>query len=383
MINFKTLGNNKDMVTVNLTKRGYILDADNIIEQQKNINQTKKDIENINAKINKQLHQPEDKDLLKELKKKLIEQENELALITDLVPNIIHETVPPGKGAEDNPIIKIADLEHLDTGDYCTKAKPLGLDIEAGVDLAGARFTVMRGEVAKLHRKLINTALDFYGTQGYEEFYVPNLVKKDIVFGTAQYPKFKEEIFTTHMNDELFLVPTGEVPLTNIVRNKVLKENEVETRMMTHTPCFRKEVGAAGKDTKGIIRQHQFEKVELVRTCLPENGLINLHEMMNDVEAFIKTLNLKYRIIELCAGDLGFAGHKAYDFEIWFAHDKRWREIATITWCHDFQARRMNTRFKRDGKTEFVHTLNGTGLAAGRVMAAILENNCIDGKIIF
>lgn len=383
MINFKTLTYDKEIITANLAKRGYTLEADNIIAQQKNLNQTKKDIEIINAKINKQLHTHEDKELLKELKKKLIEQEVQLELITYLVPNTIHETVPLGKGAEDNPTIKIADIEHLDTGDYCTKAKPFGLDIEAGVDLAGARFTVMRGDIAKLHRKLINTALDFYGTKGYEEFYVPNLVKKEIIFGTAQYPKFKEEIFTTDMNEELFLVPTGEVPLTNIVRNKLLKDNEVENKMITHTPCFRKEVGAAGKDTKGIIRQHQFEKVELVRTCLPENGLINLNEMMNDVEDFIKTLNLKYRIIELCAGDLGFAGHKAYDFELWFAHDKRWREIATITWCHDFQARRMNTRFKRNGKPEFIHTLNGTGLAAGRVMAAMLENNFIDGKIKF
>jgi seryl-tRNA synthetase len=383
MINFKTLAHDKDNVAANLLKRGYILEHEQILGKQKQLNELKHEIEKINAKINRQEHTPEEKEQLKQFKKDLVTVENEYEDIIHLVPNIIHDTVPPGKGAEDNPVVKVANIEHLDTGDYIKKGKPLGLDIEAGVELAGARFTVLRGEVAKLHRKLINTALDFYTDQGYEEIYVPNLVKKEIVFGTAQYPKFKEEIFTTHMNEDLFLLPTGEVPLTNLVRDRVLKENEVETKMMTHTPCFRKEVGAAGKDTKGIVRQHQFEKVELVRTCLPENGLKNLEEMMEDVEKFIKTLNLQYRIIELCAGDLGFAGHKAYDFELWFAHDKRWREIASITWCHDFQARRMNARFKRNGKPELIHTLNGTGLAAGRVMAAILENNCVDGKIIF
>lgn len=383
MINFKTLAHDTKTVTANLLQRGYVLDHETILTKQKEINDLNQEIEKINTKINKQEHTPEEKEKLKQFKKELIEIEAQYKDIIYLVPNIIHATVPPGKGAEDNPVVKVAEIEHLDTGDYIKKGKPLGLDIEAGVDLAGARFVVLRGEVAKLHRKLINNALDFYTEQGYEEIYVPNLVKKEIVFGTAQYPKFKEEIFTTEMNEELFLLPTGEVPLTNLVRNKILKENEVETKMMTHTPCFRKEVGAAGKDTKGIVRQHQFEKVELVRTCRPENGLTNLNEMMDDVEKFVKTLNLKYRIIELCAGDLGFAGHKAYDFELWFANDKRWREIASITWCHDFQARRMNTRFKRNGKPELIHTLNGTGLAAGRVMAAILENNCVDGKIIF
>lgn len=383
MINFKHLAHDKENIAANLLKRGYTLEINDILEKQKHLNQIKMDIEVINAKVNRQEHAPEDKEKLKQLKIELGVAEKEYENVVFLVPNIVHATVPLGKGAEDNPVVKVADIEHADTGDYIKKGKLLGLDIEAGVDLAGARFTVLRGEVAKLHRKLINTALDFYTDKGYEEIYVPNLVKKDIVFGTAQYPKFKEEIFTTEMNEELFLLPTGEVPLTNLVRNKVLKEHEIETKTMTHTPCFRKEVGAAGKDTKGIVRQHQFEKVELVRTCLPENGLDNLNQMMQDVEDFVKTLNLKYRIIELCAGDLGFAGHKAYDFELWFANDKRWREIASITWCHDFQARRMNARFKRNGKPELIHTLNGTGLAAGRVMAALLENNCVDGKIKF
>ena len=221
MINFKHLAHDKENIAANLLKRGYTLEINDILEKQKHLNQIKMDIEVINAKVNRQEHAPEDKEKLKQLKIELGVAEKEYENVVFLVPNIVHATVPLGKGAE------------------------------------------------------------------------------------------------------------------------------------------------------------------LVRTCLPENGLDNLNQMMQDVEDFVKTLNLKYRIIELCAGDLGFAGHKAYDFELWFANDKRWREIASITWCHDFQARRMNARFKRNGKPELIHTLNGTGLAAGRVMAALLENNCVDGKIKF
>ena len=255
-----------------------------------------------------------------------------------------------------------------------------GLDTETGVELAHARFTVMKGEVAKLHRKLTNLALDFYGNLGYEEHYVPNLVNQETIYGTGQYPKFKEELFTTTGERPLFLIPTGEVPLTNTVKDKMLTETTVTQNLMTHTPCFRKEAGAYGRDTKGIIRQHQFEKVELVKICLAEEGINAFNQMVEDVKNFVAQFGIPFRIIELCAGDIGFAGHKAYDFEIWFANQQKFREIATITWCTDFQARRMNTRVKRkDGKKELVHTLNGTGLAVGRVLAAILEN-CYDGE---
>jgi seryl-tRNA synthetase len=226
-------------------------------------------------------------------------------------------------------------------------------------------------------------ALDFYGKMGYDEYYLPNLVNKETIYGTGQYPKFKNELFTTFGNQELFLIPTGEVPLTNIFKNKLINELNVEKRLMTHTPCFRKEAGAYGKDTKGIIRQHQFEKVELVRTCLPENGLDTLNEMMENINDFVKFLNIPYRIIELCAGDIGFAGHKGYDFELWFPAEGKFREIASVTWCHEFQARRMKTKVKRkNGNKDFIHTLNGTGLAAGRVLAAILENNYDSNTLI-
>lgn len=374
MINLKTL--KEDTTIHNLGKRGYLLPNDywNLLNQRKELNNN---IEEINKKVNDNLHTPEDKELLKNNKKDLEILTVKFNDIVHMIPNILHDTVPEGKGEEHNVLLQTFfddkktenNLHHVEIG------KNLGLDIETGVHLAHARFNLMRGKVAKLHRKLTNMALDFYTTLGYEECYVPNLVNEETMFGTGQYPKFKEELFVTEGNQKLFLVPTGEVPLTNIVKNKILNVAEAEMKLMTHTPCFRKEVGAYGKDTKGIIRQHQFEKIELVRTCLPENGLHNFEKMIEDVTQFVQQFNIPFRIIELCAGDIGFAGHKAYDFEIWFPNEKKYREIATVTWCHDFQARRMNTKYKTKNKEKFLlHTLNGTGLAVGRVLAAILEN---------
>lgn len=374
MINLKTL---KDETTIkNLAKRGYLL-PDNfwtIVEKRKNLNQV---IETINKKINDNIHTPEDKVILKNTKIDLEILEKEYRDIIHMIPNILHDTVPQGKGEDNNILLKrffednkkTNKLHHVEIG------KKLGLDIETGVNLAHARFNLMRGLVAKLHRKLTNMALDFYTDMGYEEFYVPNLVNEETIFGTGQYPKFKEELFVVEDNQKLYLIPTGEVPLTNIVKNKVFKPEEAEMKLMTHTPCFRKEVGAYGKDTKGILRQHQFEKIELVRTCLPENGLKVFEEMIQEVTKFIEQFNIPFRIIELCTGDIGFAGHKAYDFEIWFPNEQRYREIASITWCYDFQARRMNAKYKQQNKEKnFIHTLNGTGLAVGRVLAAMLEN---------
>jgi seryl-tRNA synthetase len=380
MINIKMIGNTD--VIDNLTKRGYQIpnELEVLLKEEKAL---KVIIQTTNEKLNNKIKV--DKDILKETKTKLAEIEIKIKLIIDLIPNLLHETVPFGKGEQDNILIteffnekkKINKFNHADIG------KKIGLDIETGVALAHTRFNTMHGQVAKLHRKLTNLALDFYTTLGYEEYYVPNLVNEETMFGTGQYPKFKEELFVTEGNNKLFLVPTGEVPLTNIVKNKILKEDEVEKKLMTHTPCFRKEVGAYGKDTKGIIRQHQFEKIELVRTCLPENGLKNFEEMVNNINDFIKQFNIPYRIIELCAGDIGFAGHKAYDFEIWFPAEGKYREIATVTWCHDFQARRMKTKVRRlTGEKELIHTLNGTGLAVGRVLAAIIENNYENEELI-
>jgi seryl-tRNA synthetase len=377
MIDLKTLKD--ENVRKNLEKRGYYLPQEYFLLEKE-----RKDIliaiEQINHKINQNNHDIHDKEMLKKFKKELEEKENQIHEITYKIPNILHESVPEGKNEQENKDVMyfFNDQKMIHDKFYGEQAKNLGLDIETGVHLAQTRFHVMRGILAKKQRELINKALDFYGTLGYEECYVPNLVNEETIFGTGQYPKFKDELFITEGNQKLYLIPTGEVPLTNIVKNKILLENEAEMKLMTHTPCFRKEAGAYGKDTKGIIRQHQFEKVELVRTCLPENGLKNFEEMVNDVQNFIKQLEIPFRIIELCAGDIGFAGHKAYDFEIWFPNEKKYREIATITWCHDFQARRMNAKYKnKENKKNYLHTLNGTGLAVGRILAAMIENEKI------
>lgn len=378
MINLKTL--KEDTTIRNLEKRGYYLPNIywDLLYTRKELNET---IETINKKVNDNLHTHEDKEILKKTKKDLNNIDIEFNNIVHMIPNILHDTVPDGKGEEHNIVLKtFFDYKKIDKAfPHGEIGKTLGLDIETGVQLAHARFNLMRGTIAKLQRKLTNMALDFYATMAYEECYVPYLVNEDTMFGTGQYPKFKEELFITDGNHKLYLIPTGEVPLTNILKNKIVKDEEAEIKLMTHTPCFRKEVGAYGKDTKGIIRQHQFEKVELVRTCLPENGLKNFEEMIAEITQFIEQFNIPFRIIELCAGDIGFAGHKAYDFEIWFPHEKKYREIATVTWCYDFQARRMNAKYKNKNKEKILlHTLNGTGLAVGRVLAAILENYTLE-----
>lgn len=374
MINTKQLNDNN--IINNLAKRGYHL-PDNFLEILEKKKELTHCIETIHHKINLNKHTVEDKQLLKLTKEKLEIVNQQYLDIVHMIPNILHDTVPEGKGENDNVVIAqyYDDKKKNNLTHHAEIGKNLGLELETGVNLAQARFNVMRGLVAKAHRKLTNMALDFYELLGYELCYVPYLVNQDTMFGTGQYPKFKDELFVTTMNKDLFLIPTGEVPLTNIVKNKILKENEAEIKLMTHTPCFRKEVGAYGKDTKGIIRQHQFEKIELVRTCLPENGLKNLEEMLEHVTNFVKQFNIPFRIIELCAGDIGFAGHKAFDIEIWFANENKYREIATITWCYDFQARRMNAKYKnKNNEKNYIHTLNGTGLAVGRVLAAMLEN---------
>lgn len=376
MLDIKEIEKNYDAVKKNLQRRGYDLNFQ-ILETYKTIKGLNIQIEDINRVLNAGKGTKELKLELTEIKAQKDILEQKYLEEIHMIPNLLCDTVPDGEGAQDNVELKVVGEKAKVKEDYMTIARKNGLDVEAGVNLAHTRFNVMKGNVAKLHRKLINKAIDLYEEMGYEYHYLPNLVNQETMFGTGQYPKFKDDLFKTE--DGLFLIPTGEVPLTNLVNDKMINEDDVERKIMTHTPCFRKEVGAYGKDTKGIIRQHQFEKVELVRVCLPENGLKNFNEMVENVTQFVEELGLTYRVIELCAKDIGFSGHKAYDFEVWFPHEQAWREIATITWCGDFQARRMNARVKRkDGKKEFVHTLNGTGLAVGRVLACLIETKGIE-----
>ncbi|MEO6093398.1 MAG: serine--tRNA ligase [Novosphingobium sp.] len=262
-----------------------------------------------------------------------------------------------------------APKEHADLG------PPLGLDFETGAAISGARFTFLRGGMARLHRALGQFMLDHQtGVNGYTECQPPLLVRDEAVFGTGQLPKFADDLFRT--TDGRWLIPTAEVSVTNAVREKILAQAELPIRMAALTPCFRSEAGAAGKDTRGFIRQHQFDKVELVTICAPEDSPAEHERMCAAAESVLQALDLPYRKMLLCAGDMGFTARKTFDLEVWLPGQGAFREISSISQCGDFQARRMNARFRREGTkgTEFVHTLNGSGLAVGRALVAVLEN---------
>lgn len=299
------------------------------------------------------------------------------ALLAGL-PNIPADDVP--EGADESGNVEVSRWgeprsfafeakEHADLG------PPLGLDFETAAAMSGARFAFLRGGMARLHRALAQFMLDFQtGTQGYTECAPPLLVRDEAVYGTNQLPKFAEDLF--HTTDGRWLIPTAEVSLTNSVREQILDDLSQPIRLTALTPCFRSEAGAAGKDTRGFIRQHQFEKVELVAICRPEDWQGEHEHMVRSAEAVLEALELPYRKVLLCAGDMGFGARKTYDLEVWLPGQGAYREISSVSWCGDFQARRMNARYRPEGEkgTRFVHTLNGSGLAVGRTLVAVLEN---------
>ncbi|HIQ48867.1 MAG TPA: serine--tRNA ligase [Aquifex aeolicus] len=304
------------------------------------------------------------------------------------IPNIPHESVPIGSDENDNVEVRrwgeprkfnFEPKPHWEIGEK------LGiLDFKRGAKLSGSRFTVIKGWGAKLERALINFMLDLHSKKGYKEVFPPHLVKHEILIGTGQLPKFEEDLYKCE-KDNLYLIPTAEVPLTNLFRDEILKEEELPIYLTAYTPCYRREAGAYGKDIRGIIRQHQFDKVELVKIVHPETSYEELEKLTRDAEEVLQLLGLPYRVVELCTGDLGFSAAKTYDIEVWFPSQNKYREISSCSNCEDFQARRMNTRFKdsRTGKNRFVHTLNGSGLAVGRTLAAILENyQQEDGSVV-
>lgn len=294
------------------------------------------------------------------------------------LPNIPAEEVPDGEDETQNVEVSrwgtprefaFTPKEHADIG------PALGLDFETGALLSGARFTFLRGQMARLHRALAQFMLDTQtGTNGYLECNVPLLVKDEAAFGTGQLPKFAEDLFQT--TEGRWLIPTAEVSLTNAVREQIVDAESLPLRMTALTPCFRSEAGAAGKDTRGFIRQHQFEKVELVTVCRPEDSEVEHERMVTAAESILQALELPYRKVLLCAGDMGFTARLTFDLEVWLPGQGAYREISSISNCGDFQARRMNARYKPEGskKTEFLHTLNGSGLAVGRALVAVLEN---------
>jgi seryl-tRNA synthetase len=273
-------------------------------------------------------------------------------------------------GALRNFDFKVKD--HVDVG------LSHGLDFELGSKLSGARFVVMRGDMARLHRATGQMMLDIQTQEhGYEECYTPYLVNELSLIGTGQLPKFSEDLFLTKKNSEdlLYLIPTGEVPLTNFVRDVITEQNKLPLKLTAYTPCFRSEAGSYGKDTRGMIRQHQFDKVEMVQIVHPDESYQSLEEMVSHAENILKKLELPYRVMSLCTGDMGFGASKTYDLEVWLPSQNTYREISSVSNCEDFQSRRLKARFKESGgKNRLVHTLNGSGLAVGRTFVAILEN---------
>jgi len=327
-------------------------------------------------------------DNLKRCENDLAELQSELRDITLAVPNLLHESVPDGKSEEDNIEVRTwgepasYDFEVLDHVDLTADK---GLDSAAGSLLTGSRFVVMHNEIAVLHRALAQFMLNLHTTEhGYTEMNVPFIVNADSLLGTSQLPKFEEDLFALKGDNNFYLIPTSEVPLTNLVRDKILEPNELPIKMTAHTPCFRSEAGSYGKDTRGMIRQHQFEKVELVHVVHPDDSWNTLEKLVGHAETVLQKLELPYRVVTLCSGDTGFAASKTYDIEVWLPGQKAYREISSCSNCTDFQARRMKARFRGDsGKTELVHTLNGSGLAVGRALVAVLENyQQADGSVV-
>ena len=315
------------------------------------------------------------------------------------VPNLPHDSVPLGKGEDGNVVVRswgTPKAYGFEVKDHVDVGQPLGLDFELGTKLTGSRFTVMRGGLARLHRALAAFMLDVQTQEhGYTECYVPYIVNADSLRGTGQLPKFEEDLFAAKkggqqgLNNEagentaLYLIPTSEVPLTNFVRDVITPESDLPLKFTAHTPCFRSEAGSYGRDTRGMIRQHQFDKVEMVQIVHPDKSYEALETMTSHAEAILQKLGLPYRVMLLCTGDMGFGATKTYDLEVWLPAQNTYREISSVSNCEAFQARRLQARFKNaQGKNELVHTLNGSGLAVGRALVAVLENHQnADGSI--
>jgi seryl-tRNA synthetase len=296
-----------------------------------------------------------------------------------VMPNIPDKSVPIGKDETQNKEIrkweKISKKSNDVLAHYDLGVREGVLDFDRGAKLGGHRFTVMSGWANKLERALINFMLDMQTQKGYREMWVPYVVKEEMMVGTGQLPKFREEFYSTEGDgNKLCLIPTAEVPLTNLHNGEILEEAELPKKYVAYTPCFRKEAGSYGKDIKGILRQHQFDKVELVKITTPEDSWKEHEAMLADAERILQMLELPYRVITLCTGDLGFASAKTYDIEVWIPSQDKYREISSVSNCTDFQSRRMKTRFRRKGELLFPHTLNGSGLAVGRTLIAIMEN---------
>jgi seryl-tRNA synthetase len=409
MLDIKFVRENPEKIKEALKKRGYNIDFDSFLSMEEERLKFLREIENKRAirnavsqeiaKLKKSKpDSPELEKLISEMRQlgdEINDLESKLRIIEDKVqsfllyiPNLPHNTVPVGKDETENveirrwgvpPEFDFEPLNHWDIGEI------LGIiDFERAGKIAGSRFAVMKGVGARLERALINFMLDLHISKGYIEVFPPLLVNRDSMIGTGQLPKFEEDLFKTE-EPEYYLIPTAEVPVTNLHKNEILSEDDLPIYYVSYTPCFRKEAGSHGKDVRGLIRQHQFNKVELVKFVKPEDSYEELESLTKDAEEVLQRLGLHYRVIVLCTGDLGFSSAKTYDIEVWLPGQKRYREISSCSNFEDFQARRANIRFRKREKrgTEFVHTLNGSGLAIGRTVVAILENyQQRDGSVI-
>lgn len=411
MLDPNLLRNELDVVAEKLARRGFKLDVDtlNALEEKRKVLQVK--TENLQAERNARskaigLAKSRGEDIqplldevasmgseLDAAKVELDQLQEELRGIALSIPNIPSDEVPTGKDENDNQEVRrwgtprqydFDVRDHVDLGEMAG-----GMDFAAAVKLTGARFVVLKGQIAKLHRALTQFMLDLHTTEhGYLETYVPYLVNQETLYGTGQLPKFGNDLFHTKPLEEgdptFALIPTAEVPVTNLVRGEILEEESLPLKMTAHTPCFRSEAGSYGRDTRGLIRMHQFDKVELVQIVRPEDSMQALEDLTGHAEKVLQLLGLPYRTVLLCTGDMGFGSHKTYDLEVWLPAQNTYREISSCSNMGDFQARRMQARCrsKTDKKPRLVHTLNGSGLAVGRTLVAILENyQQADGRI--
>ena len=398
MIDSAYIRENSDTVVSNLANRGYEFDINAFITLDEKKRGLQKSLEELQAQRNRLSKEygelkkagstTTDLDLeIGNLKTLLVDEELKfkdaqinLDKLLSEVPNLVSDSTPIGKDESSNKLIrKSSDPETQHTPDHLEITTKISTEIAA--KLAGSRFAVLENELAKLQRALIHFMLSEATKNDYKEMYVPYIANKESLFGTGQLPKFEEDLFK--ISDDYYLIPTAEVPLTNLHRDEIIDLSKGSLKYTAHTPCFRSEAGSYGQDTRGLIRQHQFEKVEIVQFVDPSISFVALEEMTSHAESILQSLELPYQIIELCSGDLGFSSAKTYDLEVWLPSQGKYREISSCSNCLDFQARRAKIRFKQDGKTHFVHTLNGSALAAGRALIALIENNFqTDGKII-
>jgi seryl-tRNA synthetase len=398
MLEIQQLRNDLDNVVARLAARKFVFDtaAFTALEAERKVVQTRtQDLQAKRNNASKQIGIAKSKgedvaaimaevaglgEQLKADELRLTEIQTELQNFLLNVPNLPHESVPVGKDETDNvEVRKVGTPRTFDfeIKDHTDVGTPLGLDFDTGAKLSGARFTLMRGQIAKLHRAIAQFMLDTQTEKhGYTECYTPYMVNAETLIGTGQLPKFEEDLFSLAHNDsKLYLIPTSEVTLTNTVRDEIVPAESLPIKLTAHTPCFRSEAGSYGKDTKGMIRQHQFDKVEMVQIVHPEKSYEALEEMVGHAENILKALELPYRVVSLCTGDMGFGAAKTYDLEVWLPAQNTYREISSVSNCEAFQARRLQARFRNaQGKPELVHTLNGSGLAVGRTLVAVLEN---------